>query len=235
MEVRDYRRRLLLKNGVDSNHLNTNYTKANHDLHFILLQPSMQTLLADLNSITNDGNFIWTQEDKYALESQLLLVTSQPLCLNPSPMVSLVKNKILTHKFKMSDRYLKKATCRYSHAYTNRAARWHEYSLPYPYQILKIRKQFSGSGSGAQPNGVGTTYDFDCVHLDVRNQCLGSKVKLKRVHSTSPSRHVGEQRIFLCNKVNESNNLSQSNAADKHMHDATGCGPKFQVIILFNL
>jgi hypothetical protein len=79
-----------------------------YDLHFVLLEPSMQTLLADLNSITNDGNFIWTQEDKYALESQLILATAKPLCLNPSPIVSIIKHRVHNHKYKLNDRILKK-------------------------------------------------------------------------------------------------------------------------------
>jgi hypothetical protein len=78
-------------------------------INYILLQPSVQTLLADLNSITNDGNFIWTQEDKYALESQLILANTQEnLCLHPSPIVSIIKNKIFTNKFKLNDKKLKR-------------------------------------------------------------------------------------------------------------------------------
>lgn len=93
-----------------------------------MLQPSVQTLLTDLNSITNDGNFIWTQEDKYALESQLILgnliktiliyyyklklinfeANSQELCLHPSPVVSIIKNRIHLNKFKLNDRKLKR-------------------------------------------------------------------------------------------------------------------------------
>ena len=99
MEIHDYRRKLGVQLG--------SCIKA-YELHYLLLQPSMQTLLADLNSITNDGNFIWTQEDKYALESQLVLSTTQPLCLHPSPMVSVMKNKFLSHRYKLSDRELKK-------------------------------------------------------------------------------------------------------------------------------
>ena len=85
-------------------------------INYILLQPSIQTLLADLNSITNDGNFIWTQEDKYALESQLILANTQEnLCLHPSPIVSIIKNKIFTNKFKLNDKKLKRYLFTYYH------------------------------------------------------------------------------------------------------------------------
>ena len=106
----------------------------------------MQTLLCDLNSITNDGNYIWTQEDKYALESQLVLHTSPPLCLDPRPLVSLVKNKLLAHKHKLNDRRLKRATKRYSclngtiKRIQHQQQRFH---LPFPFHILKIRKKYS--------------------------------------------------------------------------------------------
>ena len=59
MEIRDYRRRLQLTDKWRP-----------FDSQFILLQPSMQTLLADLNSITNDGNFIWTQVLIYGLRDE---------------------------------------------------------------------------------------------------------------------------------------------------------------------
>ena len=60
-----------------------------------------------LNSITNDGN-IWTQEDKFMLESQLVLATSKKLCLHPSPIVAIIKHKILWHKNKLNERKIKK-------------------------------------------------------------------------------------------------------------------------------
>ena len=106
----------------------------------------MQTLLADLNSITNDSHFIWFQEDKYALESQLLLATAQPLCLNPSPMVSIVRNRALRQKNFMNDRGLKRFCIRYSEAYRLKAQRWSQYALPYPFQILKFKNKAPKEG-----------------------------------------------------------------------------------------
>lgn len=134
MEIRDYRR-----------FSDSQSTVNQYDLHFLLLQPSMQTLLTDLNSITNDGNYIWTQDDKHALESQLILATSQPLCLNPNPLVSILKNKISSYKYVMSERDLKKFAYKYSQAHLNRSARWNEFKLPYPFNILKIRKKHLGA------------------------------------------------------------------------------------------
>ena len=45
----------------------------------------MQTLLADVNLLTAEGD--WSAEEKLALESQLVLATAEPLCLDPNPEV----------------------------------------------------------------------------------------------------------------------------------------------------
>jgi hypothetical protein len=110
-----------------------------YERHYVLLQPSAQTLLADLNSITNDCHFIWTQEDKYALESQLLLATAPPLCLAPSPAVAIVRNRAHSQHSPMSDeRDLRRFSVRYTEAYRLKATRWSHYTLPYPFRLLKF-------------------------------------------------------------------------------------------------
>lgn len=58
------------------------------DTYHVLLKPTNQTLFADVNLITSEGD--WSIEDKLALESQLVLATSQPLCLDPSPDVGIL-------------------------------------------------------------------------------------------------------------------------------------------------
>jgi transcription factor SPT20 homolog len=111
IEVRDYRRFNFETNGIkqEEEEEEVNLSKnMKYDSHHVLLKPSIQTLICDVNNITNDSHHIWTQEDKYNLESQLLLATSQPLCLSPDPIVSIIKNKLLFHKYKMNDRKLKK-------------------------------------------------------------------------------------------------------------------------------
>ncbi|XP_050079963.1 mucin-4 [Anopheles maculipalpis] len=55
------------------------------DTFHVLLKPTNQTLLADVNILTAEGE--WTAEDKLALESQLVLATAEPLCLDPNPAV----------------------------------------------------------------------------------------------------------------------------------------------------
>ncbi|XP_058391460.1 transcription factor SPT20 homolog [Diceros bicornis minor] len=99
-EIRDYRQSSTVDPpGYQSRH--------------ILLRPTMQTLACDVESITSD-NQKWTQEDKLLLESQLILATAEPLCLDPSVSVACTANKLLYNKQKMNTRPMKRCFKRYS-------------------------------------------------------------------------------------------------------------------------
>ncbi|XP_036295978.1 transcription factor SPT20 homolog [Pipistrellus kuhlii] len=87
-EVRDYRR---------CTHSDCSAFRSRH----VLLRPTMQTLASDVQSITSDGQ-IWTQEDRLSLESQLILATAEPLCLDPSLSVACIENQLLYNKQKMN-------------------------------------------------------------------------------------------------------------------------------------
>ncbi|ERE65124.1 protein FAM48A-like protein [Cricetulus griseus] len=67
----------------------------------VLLRPTMQTLVSDVESITSD-NRQWTQEEKLELESQLILATAEPLCLDPSVAVACTANRLLFNEQKMN-------------------------------------------------------------------------------------------------------------------------------------
>lgn len=75
-----------------------------------MLLPMLQTLLCDINTLTNDGHR-WTQEDKFQLESMLLLHTNEPLCLDPSPSVFFATNKLNFEKHKFNSHALKRCCC----------------------------------------------------------------------------------------------------------------------------
>ncbi|XP_034848635.1 transcription factor SPT20 homolog [Mirounga leonina] len=79
----------------------------------ILLRPTMQTLACDVQSISSDGQE-WTQEDKLLLESQLILATAEPLCLDPSVSVACTANRLLYNKQKMNTRPMQRSFKRYS-------------------------------------------------------------------------------------------------------------------------
>ncbi|KAM5312834.1 transcription factor SPT20 homolog isoform 6-T11 [Glossophaga mutica] len=105
-EVRDYRQ---------SSHVKPPGYQSRH----ILLRPTMQTLICDVHSITSD-NHKWTQEDKLLLESQLILATAEPLCLDPSVAVACTANRLLYNRQKMNTRPLKRCFKRYSRSSLNR-------------------------------------------------------------------------------------------------------------------
>ncbi|EDL96010.1 rCG36480, partial [Rattus norvegicus] len=62
----------------------------------------MQSLVSDVESITSD-NRQWTEEEKLELESQLILATAEPLCLDPSVAVACTANRLLFNEQKMTD------------------------------------------------------------------------------------------------------------------------------------
>ncbi|XP_018103975.1 SPT20 homolog, SAGA complex component S homeolog isoform X5 [Xenopus laevis] len=105
-EIRDYRQ---------SGNLKSPTYQSRH----ILLRPTMQTLISDIHAITND-NHKWTQEDKLLLESQLILATAEPLCLDPSVSVTCTANRLLFNKQKMNTCPMKRCLKRYSRPSVNR-------------------------------------------------------------------------------------------------------------------
>ncbi|XP_045694867.1 transcription factor SPT20 homolog isoform X12 [Phyllostomus hastatus] len=105
-EVRDYRQ--------------CGHTKPpGYQSRHILLRPTMQTLICDVHSITSD-NHKWTQEDKLLLESQLILATAEPLCLDPSVAVACTANRLLYNRQKMNTRPMKRCFKRHSRSSLNR-------------------------------------------------------------------------------------------------------------------
>ncbi|XP_018103162.1 transcription factor SPT20 homolog isoform X3 [Xenopus laevis] len=105
-EIRDYRQ---------SGNLKSPTYQSRH----ILLRPTMQTLVSDIHAITSD-NHKWAQEDKLLLESQLILATAEPLCLDPSVSVTCTANRLLFNKQKMNTCPMKRCLKRYSKPSLNR-------------------------------------------------------------------------------------------------------------------
>ncbi|XP_019625282.1 PREDICTED: transcription factor SPT20 homolog [Branchiostoma belcheri] len=128
-EVRDFRRTANSKT---------------YESHHVLLRPTAQTLVCDVNAITNDGEHRWTQDDKHELEKQLVLATAEPLCLDPSPVVAVVSNRIQHHRLKFSTKPLKRCAKRFSQTSANR--RREMTSMPAPphlflHDFLQKRKE----------------------------------------------------------------------------------------------
>jgi len=58
--------------------------------------------------MTSDVANAWTTEDKLSLESRLLLETSDPLCLDPSPAVFHAAARLSYDKHKLSTHALRR-------------------------------------------------------------------------------------------------------------------------------
>ena len=57
--------------------------------------------MCDINAITSQSSH-WTEESKLILESQLLLATEAPLCLEPSLEVAQVANQLQFNRNKFN-------------------------------------------------------------------------------------------------------------------------------------
>uniref|UniRef100_G3SHA5 SUPT20H like 2 n=1 Tax=Gorilla gorilla gorilla TaxID=9595 RepID=G3SHA5_GORGO len=100
VEVRDYRQ-------------SSNMQPPGYQSRHILLRPTMQTLAPEVKTMTRDGQK-WSQEDKFPLESQLILATAEPLCLDPSVAVACTANRLLYNEQKMNTDPMKQCLQRYS-------------------------------------------------------------------------------------------------------------------------
>ncbi|XP_061658894.1 transcription factor SPT20 homolog isoform X1 [Syngnathoides biaculeatus] len=130
VEVRDYRQC-------------ANTKMPSYQSRHVLLRPTMQTLVCDVHAMTSDHHK-WTQDDKLQLESQLILATAEPLCLDPSISVTCAANRLLYNKQKMNTRAMKRCFKRHSRASLNRQQELSQ--LPTPcqlrlYDYLQKRKE----------------------------------------------------------------------------------------------
>uniref|UniRef100_A0A8C2YIM3 Spt20-like SEP domain-containing protein n=1 Tax=Chinchilla lanigera TaxID=34839 RepID=A0A8C2YIM3_CHILA len=67
----------------------------------VLLRASMQTLVCDVEAVARE-NPGWSQQDKLSLESQLILATSEPVCLDSSVAIAHTANRLLFNMQKMN-------------------------------------------------------------------------------------------------------------------------------------
>ncbi|XP_054576324.1 transcription factor SPT20 homolog isoform X2 [Eptesicus fuscus] len=208
-EIRDYRQSSNMKSpGYQSKH--------------ILLRPTMQTLICDVHSITSD-NHKWTQEDKLLLESQLILATTEPLCLDPSIAVTCTANRLLYNKQKMNTHPMKRCFKRYSRSSLNRQQDL-SHCLPPPQlkllDFLQKRKE----------RKVGQHYDLkiskagNCVDMWKRSPCnltVPSEVDVEKYAKVEksiksddsqptvwPAHDVKDDYVFECEAGNQKTKLT---------------------------
>ncbi|XP_037233086.1 transcription factor SPT20 homolog isoform X5 [Falco biarmicus] len=155
-EIRDYRQ-------------SGNMKSPTYQSKHILLRPTMQTLICDVHSITSD-NHKWTQEDKLLLESQLILATAEPLCLDPSIAVTCTTNRLLYNKQKMNTRPMKRCFKRYSRSSLNRQQDVAHYSTPPQLRLLDYLQKRK-ERKGAQQYDLKISKAGNCVDMWKQNPC----------------------------------------------------------------
>ncbi|NP_001006275.1 transcription factor SPT20 homolog [Gallus gallus] len=155
-EIRDYRQ-------------SGNMKSPTYQSKHILLRPTMQALICDVHSITSD-NHKWTQEDKLLLESQLILATAEPLCLDPSIAVTCTTNRLLYNKQKMNTRPMKRCFKRYSKSSLNRQQEVAHYSTPPQLRLVDYLQKRKGK-KGAQQYDLKISKAGNCVDMWKQNPC----------------------------------------------------------------
>ncbi|KAK7789986.1 hypothetical protein R5R35_009201 [Gryllus longicercus] len=110
-EVRDYRNA---------------YPHTSFSTHHVLLRPTNQSLVTDLRMLTSQGD--WTYEEKLALESQLLLATQGPLCLDPSPAVAIAATRLRYSAQPLNTEPIRRCARRYSQVAINRKRKLDQFS-----------------------------------------------------------------------------------------------------------
>uniref|UniRef100_H3CX35 SPT20 homolog, SAGA complex component n=1 Tax=Tetraodon nigroviridis TaxID=99883 RepID=H3CX35_TETNG len=155
VEVRDYRQ-------------SSNTKMPTYQSRHVLLRPTMQTLICDVHAMTSDHHK-WTQDDKLQLESQLILATAEPLCLDPSISVTCTANRLLYNKQKMNTHSMKRCFKRHSRAALNRQQELSHLPMPPQlrlYDYLQRRKERKPPVVDLKISKIG-----NCVDTWKQNNC----------------------------------------------------------------
>ncbi|XP_048197444.1 transcription factor SPT20 homolog isoform X11 [Perognathus longimembris pacificus] len=203
-EIRDYRQF-------------NNMKPPNYQSRHILLRPTMQTLICDVHSLTSD-NHKWTQEDKLLLESQLILATAEPLCLDPSVAVACTANRLLYNRQKMNTRPMKRCFKRYSRSSLNRQQDLSHCPPPPQLRLLDFLQKKKERKAG-QHYDLKISKAGNCVDMWKRSPCnlvMPSEVEVEKYAKVEksiksddsqptiwPAHDVRDDYIFECEAGNQ--------------------------------
>ncbi|XP_048071425.1 transcription factor SPT20 homolog isoform X24 [Ursus arctos] len=181
-----------------------------------LLEKS-QTLICDVHSITSD-NHKWTQEDKLLLESQLILATAEPLCLDPSIAVTCTANRLLYNKQKMNTRPMKRCFKRYSRSSLNRQQDLSHCPPPPQLKLLDFLQKRKERKAG-QHYDLKISKAGNCVDMWKRSPCnlaIPSEVDVEKYAKVEksiksddsqptvwPAHDVKDDYVFECEAGNQ--------------------------------
>ncbi|KAG0325679.1 Transcription factor spt20 [Podila horticola] len=79
-----------------------------HTTKRVVLSPTQETLWADLSLLHEESGEAWSAQTMLEVESKVLIATEEPLCLDPSPMVTVLSNQIHYHQTSAALRTRKK-------------------------------------------------------------------------------------------------------------------------------
>ncbi|XP_023058359.1 transcription factor SPT20 homolog-like 1 [Piliocolobus tephrosceles] len=155
VEVRDYRQ-------------SSNMQPPGYQSRHILLRPTMQTLAHDVKMMTR-GVQKWSQEDKLQLESQLILATAEPLCLDPSVAVACTANRLLYNKQKMNTDPMKRCLQRYS--WPSVRSQQEQSDCPPPPELRVSTSGQKEERKAGQPYELDIAKAGSCVDMWKRRSC----------------------------------------------------------------
>ncbi|KAF3825877.1 hypothetical protein GH733_006704 [Mirounga leonina] len=180
-------------------------------------EPEVKTLICDVHSITSD-NHKWTQEDKLLLESQLILATAEPLCLDPSIAVTCTANRLLYNKQKMNTRPMKRCFKRYSRSSLNRQQDLSHCPPPPQLKLLDFLQKRKERKAG-QHYDLKISKAGNCVDMWKRSPCnlaIPSEVDVEKYAKVEksiksddsqptvwPAHDVKDDYVFECEAGNQ--------------------------------
>ncbi|XP_072746310.1 uncharacterized protein [Anoplolepis gracilipes] len=135
-EVRDYRKSYSHNNKAE--------------VHHVLLKPTTQSVLSDVSTLTNDGD--WSHEERLMLESHLVAATQGPLCLDPNPIPTLASTRIKQSKPLLTDHQLMRQAKKFSQVTVNRKRKLEQLAQQEGQTIHDIMQKFRSKRRGLATN-----------------------------------------------------------------------------------
>ncbi|XP_031340483.1 transcription factor SPT20 homolog isoform X2 [Photinus pyralis] len=152
-EVRDYRQ---------------SYPHFKCDIHHVLLKPTLQTILSDIHSITED-KVDWGTDEKQQLESQLLIAKHPTLCLDANPLVGEIQCKLNHTRQLLNTHRLRRYARKFSQVTVNRKRKLDQFTHRPGLELYDyITRLRSRSKSSSVPLSSVNSKIAKKVHDDIR-------------------------------------------------------------------
>lgn len=121
MEIRDYRQSYPIADCCDS--------------YFVLLRPTTQTILADLNNLSCSEEL--THVDRLMLESQMVLVSSRPVCVDPCPKIGIKSIYFKSVQELWNEPEIRRSMRQYSQVAINRREKINQFTRSYRPELME--------------------------------------------------------------------------------------------------